>query len=155
MKRKIYIISFIFFIVDLVSKIIVTNLKISMPIKIIKNFFYIDLVSNTGAAFSLLPGRTILLIIISILMLIYINKEIIKEIKDSISIVGCSMLTGGIIGNLYDRIFYGHVIDFLSFKFGSYYFPIFNLADTFICIGIFILIIKFIRGDLNEHNSGH
>ena len=63
------------------------------------------------------------------------------------------MLIGGIIGNLFDRIVYGKVIDFLSFKFGTYSFPVFNLADTFICIGIFLLIVDFLRGDLNGNKS--
>ena len=65
----------------------------------------------------------------------------------------CSLLIGGIVGNLFDRIFYKEVIDFLSFNIFGYMFPVFNLADTFICIGIFIIIIKLLKGEKNENSS--
>ena len=153
MKRKVYILSFIFFIIDLVSKIFILNTKLSMPCTVINNFFYIDKVTNNGAAFSMFSGMTFLFIIIAVIVLIYIDRKVLLDIKTKLGIFSISMLMGGIIGNLLDRIIYGEVIDFLSFKFGSYSFPIFNIADSFICVGIFLLIIDFIRGDLNGNKS--
>ena len=150
MKKKIYIISFIIFIIDLLSKILVLGID-KTPITIINNFFYINKIFNTGAAFSLFTGNNFILIIIAIAVLIYIDRKVIEDIKSKISVI--SMLIGGIIGNLFDRIVYRKVIDFLSFKFGTYSFPVFNLADTFICIGIFLLIVDFLRGDLNGNKS--
>lgn len=152
MKKKIYIISFIIFIIDLLSKILVLGID-KTPITIINNFFYINKIFNTGAAFSLFTGNNFILIIIAIAVLIYIDRKVIDDIKSKISVISISMLIGGIIGNLFDRIVYGKVIDFLSFKFGTYSFPVFNLADTFICIGIFLLIVDFLRGDLNGNKS--
>ena len=152
MKKKVYIISFIIFIIDLLSKILVLGID-KTPITIINNFFYINKIFNTGAAFSLFTGNNFILIIIAIAVLIYIDRKVIDDIKSKISIISISMLIGGIIGNLFDRIVYGKVIDFLSFKFGTYSFPVFNLADTFICIGIFLLIVDFLRGDLNGNKS--
>ena len=152
MKKKVYIISFIIFIIDLLSKILVLGID-KTPITIINNFFYINKIFNTGAAFSLFTGNNFILIIIAIAVLIYIDRKVIDDIKSKISVISISMLIGGIIGNLFDRIVYGKVIDFLSFKFGTYSFPIFNLADTFICIGIFLLIVEFLRGDLNGNKS--
>ena len=152
MKKKVYIISFIIFIIDLLSKILVLGID-KTPITIINNFFYINKIFNTGAAFSLFTGNNFILIIIAIAVLIYIDRKVIDDIKSKISVISISMLIGGIIGNLFDRIVYGKVIDFLSFKFGTYSFPIFNLADTFICIGIFLLIVDFLRGDLNGNKS--
>lgn len=152
MKKKVYIISFIIFIIDLLSKILVLGID-KTPITIINNFFYINKIFNTGAAFSLFTGNNFILIIIAIAVLIYIDRKVIEDIKSKISVISISMLIGGIIGNLFDRIVYGKVIDFLSFKFGTYSFPVFNLADTFICIGIFLLIVDFLRGDLNGNKS--
>ena len=59
--------------------------------------------------------------------------------------VGYSFIIGGAIGNLIDRIMYGYVVDFLDFKIFGYNYPIFNLADTFIVVGMFILIIISFR----------
>lgn len=152
MRKKVYLTSIAFFLIDLVSKLIITNININinMPYQIIKNFFYIDLVSNKGAAFSILSGSTLLFILIAIGVLVYIDRYIIEDSK---KVLGISLVIGGILGNLFDRIVYGVVIDFLSFRFGNYYFPIFNLADTFICVGVFLLILEYIRGDLNGNKS--
>ena len=148
MKKKVYILAFLFFLLDRVSKIFVLNLD-KFPIKIINNFFYIEKEINKGAAFSILNGFIILFIIIAIFSLFYIHKYVFIEIKNKLDIVFVSLLIGGILGNLFDRIVYKGVIDFLSFKFGNYIFPVFNLADVFICIGIVFLIIKIFKGDKN------
>lgn len=140
MRKKIYIYAFVFFLIDLISKVLVTNIKIKTPYEVINNFFYIDIVSNEGAAFSLLPGGTILFVLIGLGVLIYIDRVIIKDVRYSIPV---SLVIGGIVGNLFDRILYGEVLDFLSFKLGPFYFPVFNLADTFICIGVLLLIIEY------------
>ena len=145
-----YIFSLIFFLIDLISKILIANINIDMPYKVINNFFYIDMVTNEGAAFSLFPGANILFIIIAIGVLMYIDKCIIK---DSNHFLFISLIIGGVIGNLFDRLLYGEVLDFLSFKYGTYYFPIFNFADVFICIGVVLLIIEYFRSDRNGNKS--
>ena len=66
-----------------------------------------------------------------------------------------SLMIGGILGNLFDRCFNGYVIDFLSFKFGSYYFPIFNFADVFIVVGGIILIINILMEDKHERSCSN
>ena len=86
-------------------------------------------------------------------MLIYIDRNLLKDVKTKLDIISYSLLIGGIVGNLFDRIFYKEVIDFLSFNIFGYMFPVFNLADTFICIGIFIIIIKLLKGEKNENSS--
>ena len=146
MRKKIYFLSLIFFVIDFISKLLV--LKMDNPIMIINNFFYLEMVTNTGAAFSILRGNVFLFIIIGIIAIIYIDRCLIKDVKGYFQMIGVSMLIGGIIGNLYDRVVYHKVIDFLSFRFGSYNFPIFNLADSFICIGVLILIINSVRSEL-------
>lgn len=150
MIKKIYLLSGIFFIIDLLSKLLVLHYANKFPITIIDNFFYLNKVTNEGAAFSMFTGFTIVLILIAFVALFYIHKYLLNNIKTQLEIVGYSLVIGGIIGNLFDRIIYRHVIDFLSFKLGNYYFPIFNLADTFICIGIFIVIIMLIKNEKKE-----
>lgn len=153
MKKKIYVLSLIFFLIDFLSKILILKYENNLPITLINNFFYIDKVTNEGAAFSILNGHTIIFIVIAIVMLIYIDRYLLKDAKTKLDIISYSMLIGGIIGNLFDRIFYKEVIDFLSFNIFGYMFPVFNLADTFICIGIFIIIIKLLVGGKDENSS--
>lgn len=153
MKKKIYVVSLIFFLIDFLSKLLVICFDSKFPVVVIKNFFVLDKVTNEGAAFSLFSGYTFILVLISILVLYYVNKSIINDIRSKTGILGVSMLIGGILGNLFDRVFYGKVIDFLSFNIFGYMFPVFNLADTFICVGVGLLIIEFLRGDINGNKS--
>ena len=153
MKKKIYVVSLIFFLIDFLSKLLVICFDSKFPVVVIKNFFVLDKVNNEGAAFSLFSGYVFVLVLISILVLYYVNKSIINDIRSKTGILGVSMLIGGILGNLFDRVFYGKVIDFLSFNIFGYMFPVFNLADTFICVGVGLLIIEFLRGDINGNKS--
>lgn len=153
MKKKVYVLSLIFFLIDLISKLIILKIENILPITVIKNFFYLNKVTNEGAAFSSFTGYQIILILIAILVLIYIHKSVLKDIKTNLGAISISLLVGGILGNLFDRIVYNKVIDFLSFNIFGYMFPIFNIADTFICIGVLLLLIDYIRGEKNETRS--
>ena len=116
---------------------------------VIKNFFSIRLAHNTGAAFSILSNSRILLIVIGILAiigLIFYIKSL--DVIDDIDTFVYALLFGGIVGNLIDRIIYGYVIDYISFKFGSYYFPIFNFADICIVLAVTIILIRTIKESL-------
>lgn len=150
MKKKVYVLSLIFFLIDLISKLIILKIENILPITVIKNFFYLNKVTNEGAAFSSFTGYQIILILIAIVALIYIHKSVLKDIKTSLGTISISLLVGGILGNLFDRIVYNKVIDFLSFNIFGYMFPIFNIADIFICIGVVLLLIDYIRGEKNE-----
>lgn len=155
MKKRIFVLTIIGIILDRISKIIVIN-KINLyeSIKVIKNFFYLNHVRNDGAAFSILKGNTVPLIIVTIISLAFIGWTIYKEKKiTKIEMISYSLLLAGIIGNFIDRLFYGYVIDFLSVIIFKYYFPVFNIADTFIVIGVIIIVICVLRGDNNESNS--
>ncbi len=91
------------------------------------------------------------LVLVSAVALIVLNEYLRYEKKfNKISVFGYGLLMGGILGNLIDRILYGYVIDFLSFTFGSYQFPVFNLADMGIVIGIGFLFIEICRGEVYE-----
>lgn len=147
-NKKPYIIALCFFIIDLISKqIVVRVIPLHESIKVIKNFFYLTYTRNTGAAFSILEDARILLLIVTIIALFFINKFMNKEEIKGIENFIYGIIIGGILGNLFDRVIYGYVIDFLDFKIFGYNYPIFNLADTFIVIGVIMLVITNLYKD--------
>lgn len=146
--KKMTFISLFCLILDQLVKIIIVNLfSAHHGITIIPSFFSLMYVQNTGAAWSILDGNRLFLITTSILALIIIYFIFIKnqELK-KIELIIYGILTGGILGNLFDRIFRGYVIDYLSFNIFGYKFPIFNLADIFIVCSVFIILILTLRG---------
>jgi signal peptidase II len=135
----------------MIKFVINNNIDLYDQNTIIDNFFYLTNVRNYGAAWSILTGSRIMLIIVTILIMIglyyfFIRKEKLKKYEKVIY----GFLYGGIIGNLIDRIFRGYVIDYLEFYIFSYNFPVFNLADILIVISMFFIIISVIKGDKNE-----
>lgn len=145
------IISIILLCIDQISKLLVVNLLTKTnSITIIKNFFYLTYINNDGAAFSILVGKRIFLILIAVSVIVMLIRYIKKNnIQNKLELVSISLIIGGSLGNLMDRVVRGYVIDFLDFKIFNYNFPIFNLADTFIVIGVFLLLLKEIRKENN------
>lgn len=142
MKKKIYWLAVLFFLIDLISKqVIIRIIDLASSIKIIPNFFYLTYVRNEGAAFSIFENQQILILLVTFFALFFINNYLTNQKINKIESFSYSLITGGILGNLFDRIVYGYVIDFLDFRFGSYHYPVFNLADTFIVIGVITLMI--------------
>ena len=151
MKRKPYLIALFFFIIDLISKQIVIHfMGLHESIKIIKNFFYLTYTQNNGAAWSILQNERILLLIGTVIVLFVIHKYLNKEEISKLETWIYGMIIGGIIGNFFDRLVFGYVIDFLDFYILGYNYPVFNLADSFIVIGIILLIIVNIRKEKNN-----
>ena len=137
------ILTMVFLVIDVVSKILVSNLMdVYDSVIIVRDVFYITYVRNTGAAWSMFAGKTWLLIGVSLIIIglicFYIYKNKPKSKKE---MVGYSLVLGGAIGNFLDRIIYGYVIDFFDFYIFGYDYPIFNMADVFIVIGVMILIL--------------
>ena len=140
--KKIGIISLIVIIIDRILKVLVTNnFVLDARNKIIDGFFYITNCHNEGAAFSLFSGNVLFLIFITLIVLFLIYRTINKENVNKIGVLAYGLLLGGILGNLYDRIFYGYVIDYLDFNILGYNYPIFNFADMCIVIGIILILI--------------
>lgn len=148
--KKIFFLSIIFFIVDQMIKFyLCSKLVLNQSIILIKNFLNITYVHNDGAAFSLFRGNRWLLIIIGILALIFFIIYIAKlDSINQIDLFSYSLLLGGILGNLFDRIIYGYVVDYISLNIFGYYFPIFNFADMCIVIGVILMIFSSFKGDL-------
>ena len=155
MKKKVIIYSFIIVIVDLISKLVIDKLlKINETISIINNFFSITKVFNRGASFSMFIGYRLLFILIGVITIVVLFKYLNNFKMNNRNIFAFSLLIGGIIGNLIDRVIYGYVIDFLDFNIFGYDAPIFNIADTCICVGAFLLFYAIMkREDINEIDS--
>ena len=154
-KKKIIIIGIILGVIDQIIKFIVDQkIALSANIKIIKNFFYIAKVYNQGASWSIMQGQRIILIILGILFLFVIFKFMDDFKKgNKLNIISFSLIIGGLLGNLVDRIFRGYVIDYLNFYIFKYDFPVFNFADCLIVVGVIILLIRMLMGDGNENKS--
>ena len=136
-----FVICYVFFIfADLYcSNLFVDKLlhgyKLSNPV------FSLNYVKNTGAAFNILQDARELLIILSMVALVLLALHVIHRLK-SISLKSCffiALLSAGIAGNLHERIVYGYVRDYFQLNFIN--FPVFNISDIFINIGVIALII--------------
>lgn len=139
---------------DLSLKYLVSNYLTT--VNIIDNFFSLTYVLNDGAAFSLFASRTYLLILIALVCLFFIIYELKNNLDDRVLSIGYSLVLAGLLGNFIDRLIDGYIIDYLSFKILGYNYPIFNLADILIVVGIVIVIIKEIlkeRGKKDEVRS--
>ena len=132
--------------VDRLTKIFFSRtLDIGESLPIIRNVLHMTLVHNTGIAFGLFKNQGVVFIIIPIIAMILLAYNIYyyKNNDEKISrlyIIAFSMILGGAIGNLIDRIYYGYVIDFIDFRI----WPVFNIADSAITLGALVIAVKFI-----------
>lgn len=109
---------------------------------IIKNFLDITYVKNTGAAFSILEENTWMITIISLMIIMGVIYYVYKnKPSNNIENIGYGMVIGGALGNFIDRIIYGYVIDFIDINLFGWNYPVFNIADVMIVIGVFLLVI--------------
>ena len=152
--KRVLLITFLSVLLDQVIKILISfYMNINESITIINNFFNMTYVKNEGAAWSMLSGNRLLLIILGLIainviyFLFIYNKKLTK--KEEISY---GLLIGGIVGNMVDRVVYGSVIDYLDFNIFGYNYPIFNLADILIVTSV-ILILFFTFKEKHETNS--
>ena len=145
-KKDIYVITGVVACIDQIVKIIISHtLDLYEQIKIIPHFFSLLYVENTGAAFSILENNMIFIILLSVFFIVIIHDSIRKEDNfNTLSILGFGLLLGGIYGNLIDRIIHRGVIDYLAFNIFGYNFPIFNIADIGITVGVFLLALYMI-----------
>jgi len=138
--------------IDQIVKVLADKLLMDGNFTVIKDFFYMELVYNYGAAFGILKNSRIFFCILTIILIlvlefIYVRMPMDKEYRIlRFDIVLC---IAGAVGNLIDRIKTGYVIDYIAFDFGSYSFPRFNMADIYICVSaaIFFIAILFYYKD--------
>lgn len=154
-KNLIYTVGMAYMLLDQIIKLIVIkNMSLFQEIQIIPKFFSLYYLKNTGAAFSILGDKTLFLIIFSIVCLI-ILKNYTKTLKrvTTLTIISLGIMMGGIVGNLFDRVIYKGVIDYLSFNFFGYSFPVFNIADIGITIGAILLTIDLLQEGISLKNK--
>ncbi len=154
-KIKYILLIVIVFIIDQISKILVmNNLELEESKNVIKGFFKLTYTHNDGAAFGMFGGKMIFIVIVSIFILGYLLFELIHHKKKNITMdTGLSLLIGGLIGNLTDRLYFGYVRDFLDFKIFNYDFAIFNLGDTFIVVGVILFLLGVLLEEKRENSS--
>ena len=144
LSRTLLIISsIIILIIDQITKLVIVNFI--LPNQSIKVFSFLNIVNvrNTGAAFGLFQslGNSIF-IIISFIAILIIFVMIIRSKDDTFAL---SLILGGAMGNLTDRLRLGYVVDFIDFHISNYHWPAFNIADSVLTIGISLLFIKLLR----------
>jgi signal peptidase II len=121
---------------------IVQHMELYQSIPVIADFFYITSHRNRGAAFGILQEQRWFFIVVTICVVIAIIVFMVKMKKETIlTKTGLSFVLGGAVGNMIDRVRTGEVVDFFHFQFGSYHFPIFNVADSAICVGVVLFLI--------------
>lgn len=155
MTKKLFGLTMLFLAIDQIIKgIVVFFMMPNQSIEVIKNFFSLTLVYNDGAAFSLFRGGRWVFILIAIVALNIIYIFFIKGKKlNKIETITYSLLLGGIMGNLIDRVVYGKVVDFLDFTIFGHDFAIFNFADICIVVAVILLIITVIKDEKNARNK--
>lgn len=148
MNKKTYIIAVLVLIIDQVSKsLIEIFFKLNESVVVIKDFFYITVAHNTGGAWSIFSDHSYLFIVASIIAIVLLIKFMFGFKNNLRNNIAFACLFGGIFSNLADRIFLGYVRDFLDFKIFGYDYPIFNIADVTIVIGVILLIVAVIKGE--------
>ncbi len=122
----------------------------SQPIPIIENFLYLVHITNEGAAWGILSGQTYLLSSIAIVAIaaLWLFRSYLG-FSTALGQFTMGIFAGGVLGNLFDRIYYGHVIDFIDIHLPliNYRWPAFNIADCGICIGVVIYIVSVLFED--------
>ena len=115
-------------------------------IRVVRGFFYLVHQGNTGAAWSLFTGRSVVLAVLAAatLIAIFFWRRALG-LRDRTTQMCFGLLCGGIAGNLTDRLIHGHVIDFIDLHFGTYIYPTFNVADSGICVGVILYLWQSLR----------
>ena len=141
------------FIDQLVKFLITNNTTLNTEVVIIPKFFYLTNVLNTGGAFSILSGNTIILAIIGLIVLFFLIKYLNNRKLSFFTNIAYGILLGGIISNIIDRICLNGVRDYIGIKIFSYNYPIFNIADMGIVIGAILIVLFEYRGEIHGNRS--
>ncbi len=151
MRKYFFLIAAIVLLLDrLTKKAVAGNIALHDSVVIIPGFFRLTHVQNTGAAFGLFAESAAqwkvgALVMFSVLALIVVSALLWKNSHAfSTTTIGLSLILGGAMGNLWDRMFTGHVVDFLDLYVGSYHWPAFNVADSAIVIGAILLVSEIV-----------
>lgn len=145
-----YITAVVAMILDQISKwAILTKFEDFERVNIIPHFFDLTLVYNTGAAFSFLANHSgwqkYFFIVLAFVISGWLANGVRKGEFGKLGNFAAAMIIGGALGNVIDRFMHGKVVDFLLFYWQNHYYPAFNVADSFICVGVALLIIDGLK----------
>jgi len=148
-----YLFALIVIGIDQLTKwIVIQKMELYESIVIIDHFFYITSHRNAGAAWGILQGQMMFFYIITIFVIIGLVYYMEKYARDNkFTAISLSLILGGAIGNFIDRLLRKEVVDFLDVMIFKYDFPIFNVADSCLVIGVILIFISTI---LEEKNKG-
>ena len=133
----------IFFSLDFfLKKYISAHFAFNTPYPLIGEIVRLRVVHNTGVAFGLLQGKTVLVIASGLLFILFFIVFILKEKHTLAKKIFLSMILGGALCNLYDRLFLGYVVDYIDLG----WWPVFNLSDSLISVGCTLMVITYIWG---------
>lgn len=136
------LLSAVVIVLDQVTKYMVAgNMLLYEDIPVISGFFHITYVQNTGMAWSMLSGQQILLSLAAAVAIGVMLWVLITRKPGILVRISLGLMIGGAAGNLIDRLLLNHVRDFLNFYIFGYDFPVFNIADVALCIGVAFLIL--------------
>ena len=144
---KVLFVSAILVLADQISKtIVVKTMSLYESIPVIQNFFHFTYITNDGMAFGInFPFGYYIFTSVSVLLTLFLFWYLWSVRTHSIVIrLGISFIIAGAIGNLIDRIFLGAVIDFLDFMIGNFHWYVFNLADSYVTVGMALVLIDSI-----------
>jgi signal peptidase II len=151
MRKYHLLITLFVVLLDRATKLLVArDIVLHNSIQIIPRFFYLTHLENRGAAFGLFADshsqwKAGLLVLFSIVALVIVSAMLWRSRHSMATTgIGLAMIMGGAIGNLWDRLFSGKVVDFLLFYIGSYEWPAFNVADSAIVIGAGLLLVEIL-----------
>lgn len=133
--------------VDQLTKyLVVTQMTRGQSIPLIDNFIYITSHRNEGAAWGILQGKMMFFYIITLVVvgvvIVWLSRLDVK--KDKLLVIALAFILGGALGNFIDRVFYQHVVDFIDTYIFGYDFPIFNIADSALSIGVALMALDAI-----------
>ncbi|MGN4846400.1 lipoprotein signal peptidase LspA [Bacillus cereus group sp. MYBK134-1] len=139
-----YVIALFVIAIDQISKwLIVKNMGLGTSIPIIDNVLYITSHRNRGAAWGILENKMWFFYIITVVFVVFIVFYMKKYAKtDKLLGISLGLILGGAIGNFIDRVFRQEVVDFIHVYIFSYNYPVFNIADSALCIGVVLIIIQ-------------
>jgi signal peptidase II len=143
--RKWFLISAVIVVLDLYTKHLVQQAFQYGEHLTVTSFFDLVRYHNEGAAFSFLANaggwQKLFFSVVSVVAIVVISYLIRKHQTEKLFCLGLALVLGGAIGNLYDRVTLGYVVDFLYFHYQSFYWPAFNVADSAICVGVALLLL--------------
>ena len=154
MNKKTYVIAIFILLFDQISKsLIEIYFKLNESFVIVKDFFNITVAHNTGGAWSILNNHSYLFIIFSVVALIVLIRFMFQFKNNLRNNIAFACTVAGIMSNLADRLFLGYVRDFLDFTVLGYDYPIFNIADIALVVGVLLLIVAIFKGEDKKYGN--